>query len=303
MSDSPLVSIIIPTYKSNESLQVAIDSVLNQTYQNIEIIVVDDNNPDTLYRDTAEQIMLNYNNNTRLIYIKHEKNKNGATARNTGFKASKGDYIGFLDDDDIFIKTKIEKQVKYLNSNNKFHAVYTWRHQHGEIISYDKTGDLSEELLSLSFTPYTSSIMLKRECYDYLKGFDEKYKRHQDFEFLLRFFEKYKIGVINEPLVEIRGNQVNNTLKGRELERLKEQFLSQFMYHINRINYARKGFKSLVLGRHYSTVFWSYCRQFKLLSAVRVFSKYSILSGPAFWLSILNYLKKYLSRRIKLENK
>ena len=109
-----LVSIIIPTYKRNEKLKKAIESILKQTYQNIEIIVVDDNNPNTEYRKKNEILMQSYIKNSKVKYIKHEKNKNGAAARNTGINAANGKYIGFLDDDDEFLPTKIEKQVDVL---------------------------------------------------------------------------------------------------------------------------------------------------------------------------------------------
>ena len=99
-SNTPLVSVIIPTYKRPDYLDRAIDSVLNQTYNNIEIIVVDDNNPNTEGRERTEKIMRRYENNPHVIYIKHEYNKNGSAARNTGFKASHGVYLAFLDDDD-----------------------------------------------------------------------------------------------------------------------------------------------------------------------------------------------------------
>lgn len=299
MENPRMVSVIIPTYKSNTTLKNAIDSVLSQTYENIEVIVVDDNNPDTEHRRTTEKIMKEYLENRKVVYIKHEKNKNGAAARNIAFKHSNGDYICFLDDDDIFLETKIQKQVEYLKTNNQYQAVYCWRYQNGDIIQNEKVGDLSAELLSLTFTPYTSSIMLRRTCYEELIGFDENYKRHQDYEFLLRFFERFKIGVLKEPLIEIKGNEVDNMLRGSELEQLKSQFLTQFLEHIERIDGEHKGFKRLVFARHYSSVFWSYCKQGKIGSALRVFFKYSNMCGYIFLKSILKNLLKYFNVKRK----
>jgi len=288
MNDTQLVSIIIPTYKSGDTLKLAIESALNQTYQNIEVIVVDDNNPNTDFRIKTEIVMKNYEDNPKVKYIKHEKNKNGSAARNTGFRTSKGNYICFLDDDDVFLERKIEKQVKFLQENTQYMAVYTWRYQHGKVISYTKSGDLSEELLLLSFTPYTSSIMIKRESYVYINGFDESYTRHQDYEFLLRFFEYYPIGVIEEPLIEIKGNGIDNALHGNKLEELKSQFLSQFNPHIERINEERKGFKKLVYARHYSTVFWDYLARKKIKHAKNILVKYTSMCGIVFWKCLYN---------------
>ena len=95
MSNKPLVSVIIPTYSRPVFLKRCLDSVLNQTYPNIEVFVVDDNNPDTDARSETEKTMEAYKENPRVTYLKHEKNKNGSAARNTGWKASHGEYITF----------------------------------------------------------------------------------------------------------------------------------------------------------------------------------------------------------------
>lgn len=301
MNDTQLVSIIIPTYKSGSSLKASIESALNQTYSNIEVIVVDDNDPDTEYRFKTELIMKDYEKNPKVKYIKHNKNKNGAAARNTGFKYSKGDFICFLDDDDIFLETKVEKQVKFLIENNQYNAVYTWRYQNGKVISYSKNGDLSEEILTLSFSPYTSSIMVTRKSFEFINGFDESFIRHQDYEFLLRFFEFFSIGVIEEPLVEIRGNEINNALHGYKLEDLKNQFLKQFDSYIKKIEQGKKGFKRYVYAMHFSTVFWDYVLRKEFKNAIILFKKYSQLCGTVFWKSLFDvFVKKVKIKMYKL---
>ena len=91
------VSIIIPTYKNRGGLTTSVDSAIRQTYQNIEVIIVDDNPPDSEERHFTEQIMEGYLADPRVRYIKHAENKNGAAARNTGINSSTGEYIAFLD--------------------------------------------------------------------------------------------------------------------------------------------------------------------------------------------------------------
>ena len=86
MNNYPLVSIVIPTYSRPLYLKRCIESVLNQTYSNIEIFVVDDNNPDTEFRRDTEKIMSEYLNHKNVTYLQHECNKNGSAARNTGWK-------------------------------------------------------------------------------------------------------------------------------------------------------------------------------------------------------------------------
>lgn len=95
-----LVSVIIPTYKRATTLLDAIRSVLNQTYKNIEIVIVDDNGKGTYEQLETERLLKQYIENQQIIYIVHEYNKNGSAARNTGLMASHGAYINFLDDDD-----------------------------------------------------------------------------------------------------------------------------------------------------------------------------------------------------------
>ena len=110
-----LVSIIIPTYKRATMLHRAIASVLEQTYSNIEVLVVSDNEPDDEFTAQARMTVESFND-YRVRLITQEKHINGAVARNVGIKASKGEFISFLDDDDYYEKDKIEKQVALLSS-------------------------------------------------------------------------------------------------------------------------------------------------------------------------------------------
>lgn len=120
-----MVTVIIPTYKRAKYIERAIQSVLNQTYQDFEIIVVDDNDANTEDRKHMEQIMKKYEENRKIQYIKHEKNKNGAAARNTGITLAKGKYISFLDDDDYYMATRLEKLVQVLEKNYNYNAAYS----------------------------------------------------------------------------------------------------------------------------------------------------------------------------------
>lgn len=111
-----LVSIIIPTYKRGDKLDNAIKSAVSQTYKNIEIIVVDDNSNNTQERQITRKIVKKYKN---VNLIENNKNLGGALTRNAGIMAAKGDYIAFLDDDDIFHADKIEKQLNLLKKKEK----------------------------------------------------------------------------------------------------------------------------------------------------------------------------------------
>lgn len=251
-NDEPLVSVIIPTYKTNNSLEEAIKSVKGQTYKNIEIIVVDDNFPDTKYRKTAENIIAKFEN---IKYIQHKNNKNGSVARNTGFKNSAGEYICYLDDDDFFYNDKIKKQVEFLK-NKKFDACTCFYKKDSKEIKFDDKKDYKYEILMNNITPQTSSLMLKRDCVIELNGFDESYTRHQDYEFLLRFLEKFKLGLIPEVLYERRNNGVDNNPNGDNLKKIKDKFINDFNYIIIKEKYNLKK----IYAKNYAVVIYAYLK-------------------------------------------
>lgn len=197
---SPKVSVIIPTYKRPDTLDRAIKSVLNQTYPDVEVIVVDDNNPDTEGRRLTEEKMAIFAGNPRVKYIKHEKNKNGSAARNTGAKNSNAKYIAFLDDDDEFYPEKIETQVKRLEELSNDYAVcyssVVYEKENG-VIRYSKEtreGDLFFDALTRNLSIQAgSNLFIRKDAFDSIGGFDESFRRSQDKEIVTRLLKKYKI--------------------------------------------------------------------------------------------------------------
>ncbi len=277
------VSVIIPTYGGEDSVIRSVKSVLSQNYKNFEVIIVDDNNPDTEERKKTEGYIKAFLYDSRVKYIKHEKNKNGSAARNTGFKNSDGDYICLLDDDDIFLQDKLSAQVEFLEEHPEYGACYCWRKQNGKEICGEYEGDLSKVLLDLSFTPTTDSLMIRKECYEALGGFDESYRRHQDFEFLLRFFKKYKIGVVKRVLIEVIGNKINNVPKGEKLYNTKKAFFDQFGDEIDMIDKKNKGYKQRAYAEHFSRTFKDMIRYGYFGWAIKVYFKYGYKGGIYFW--------------------
>ena len=293
------VSVIIPTYKSGDTLTRAIDSVLNQTYQFVEVIVVDDNNPDTEDRKRTEQLMDKYSQNERVIYMQHERNKNGSAARNTAFRNSSGVYIAFLDDDDYFLPQKLEHQVKFLESHKEYGACYCWRRNHNGIeVCGNLSGDFSYELLALIFTPYTSAIMMRRECFVKLNGFDESYIRHQDFEFLLRFFKFYSMGYVPQIDLVLSKNGINNTPKGKKLVDVKKRFFAQFIDLINEITKDSAKKKRVIYANHFAATFKDLIRYGYPLLALMVYIKYGIKGGLYFWKTFFRLCTNGIKERL-----
>lgn len=288
------VSIIIPTYKSRGGLIKSVDSALRQSYPDIEVIVVDDNSPDSLERKSTEHIMMAYENEPRVIYLKHKENKNGAAARNTGIHYSTGDYIAFLDDDDEFLETKIERQVEYLETHDKYSAVYNYSYVNGKketIHPYE--GDVSIPLLMCRTKMFTPSLMFRREALDAIGGFDESFRRHQDYELLLKFFANaYEIGCLREYLTIVHSLGGNKPDANKSLE-IKEQFLQTFDGVISSLDNKNPGIRNQIIAANYEAIFESCLSQRKWKLAASVFRKYFFMSPATFTRNFIhsNYIR------------
>jgi len=235
------VSIIIPTYKRATTLKRAVDSVLAQDYENFEIIVVDDNDPDTSGRIETEGVMAEYAGNDKVKYIKHPHNKNGSAARNTGFRASSGEYIMFLDDDDEFMSGKIKAQAERLSSlSDEWGLCYCQykKYRAGKLASTSiekREGDLLKDSLGRNlFIAAGSNLMIKRTVFEEVNGFDESFRRNQDQELLARILKKYKIAYTD--VYGLRVNMHENEKTNIDFEKLTEQYLGLFGAAINELS-------------------------------------------------------------------
>jgi len=204
MPSEKLVSIIIPTYKQWNVLPRAVDSALNQTYKHIEVIVVDDNDPYTEFRKNTEEIMKKYENDSRVVYVKHSKNMERCAARNTGIKNSNGTYIMFLDNDDEFYKTKVEAQVKNLESLGADWGMnYTkYVRKNGDkivaVCAENRSGNLLVEALKRNlFIHAGSNLMVRKSIIDEVGGFNESISINEDIEFITRVMKKYKLAYVD----------------------------------------------------------------------------------------------------------
>lgn len=226
-SEKPLVSVIIPTYNRANLIGRAIQSALNQTYRNIEIIVVDDAS-----NDNTEEIVTKFHN-INVVYIRHNCNKGGGAARNTGIKASNGQFIAFLDDDDEWLNDKLEKQVKTIMTlSSEWGGIYCGFYRISENkskkIEVFKKGDLRTEVLREKLDIGSSSTLLFiRKIILEIGLFDETFERNQDFELLIRFFRKYKLFSLKEPLVKIYTRKYNIP-NGEMMARVKYKYLSKY---------------------------------------------------------------------------
>lgn len=239
-----LVSVIIPTYKGSSHLKRAIRSVLIQTYKDIEIIVVDDNEPDSDERKKTETIIESLNS-LQVNYIKHEENKNGAAARNTGMRVAKGQYICFLDDDDYILPKRIAMAVGYLEKNKQYAGVCC-----GVVFVNDDCimgqmnvkADLSlvDFLMNDSVIGTGSNIFLTKKCIDEVGEFDENFIRHQDVEYMIRVLEQYQVGIIKSHYIVKCRSGHDNTPSYKKMIAVKKMFEIKFQNHINRLDENEK---------------------------------------------------------------
>lgn len=241
------ITVIVPTYGEPRFLDKAIQSVQNQTYEDWEMIIVDDNNPDTEARKATESIVMEYvKNDERIHYIKHPQNRNGAAARNTGIAQAKGEYIAFLDSDDEYLPRRLEECCRELDQcGSSVAGVYTGCEfrRHGEtynIVRNVQSGNFLVDTLACTFMFCTgSNIFVRKSVIDELNGFDESFLRHQDYEFLARVFEKYELSAIQEVLV-IKNNENVNVPKTDKIIEIKKQYLTKFSPQINALTKEQK---------------------------------------------------------------
>ena len=227
---SPLVSIIIPTYKRADMLRRAISSCMEQTYHNIEILVVSDNEPDDEFTMIAQKTIDDFHDD-RVCLIKQKHHVNGAVARNIGIKASKGEYISFLDDDDYLDAIKIERQVDVLSRLDKTWGGVCCRYKayfQGklvEVASPFKSGHVyKEEMMSLLRTQ-TNSLLLRRSALFDAGLFDENLLRNQDVQLITRFSYKYKLKFMDEFLNNLDHNDQQNRKRPEEVAEVRRAFL------------------------------------------------------------------------------
>ncbi|UTE73407.1 glycosyltransferase [Rossellomorea marisflavi] len=242
MLSEPKVSVIIPTYKRPLFLERAIRSVQTQTYNNIEIIVVDDNNIGDEYRLETENVMKNIKD-PRVIYIKHNINRNGAVARNTGINYSSGEYISFLDDDDEFLPDKILNQVKRMeNLDNSWGACYTSykkfnSNDNVQICFENREGELFlEGLMRSLYIGSGSNIFVRKSVIEKIGGFDESFIRNQDLEFLVRVLKEFKMAFVNicGLLVHYEIRDTKRTYQ--QLKEIDKYYIEKFKNTIDSLN-------------------------------------------------------------------
>ena len=236
-----MVSAIITTYKRDlDTLRRAINSVINQTYKDLELIVVDDS-PDTYENRTAIREYVTSISEIPVSYIPHENNMGACAARNTGIDHARGEYIAFLDDDDEWLPEKTEKQLQAFI--NKVGMVYCGSKIQNDDTGYSavnqsvfRSGNIYESLIKENYIGSTSFPLIRKDVLLDIGKFDPEMKSAQDYDVWLRIARKYNVEYVSEPLVVYHihsGEQIsknaNNKIQG--LERLIQKNMDYLQDH------------------------------------------------------------------------
>lgn len=305
MSKFPLVSIIVPSYNGEKFIAKAIRSVLLQTYKNWELIIVEDG-----YTDKTEEIVDSFLDK-RINYIKKEHSGISKT-RNVGIKEANGEYIAFLDQDDVWLPEKLSVQIEYMQkSDSSVGLVYCKNYvlQNGKIImrKREKGGKavlVKEYFFKSGILP--SSVLLSRKCLFEVGLFDEKLELLEDYDLWIRVSNRYKFLYLNKPLfiyVLHKGQYHRNKLKmikSREYVHKKYEHILKGHNNILSSMYFRNGHGLFELGDAKKGRYY-------LIKAIKA-SNFSAKCIFAYLLSLLGnktyrlffYIKRYISRRFFL---
>lgn len=197
-----MVSVIIPTYDRPRRTRRAVDSVANQTYAPIELIVVDDGSIPPL----EPSLDLPVEELHRAVLLRHDENRGANVARNTGLEAASGDYLAFLDSDDEWLPEKIERQVRCVEGGEGFEACYTGvrivdgRGRVNSVRRPTKSGDLLDDLLREDVIGSYSLILVSRAAVDLAGMPDPVVPAWQDWEWYLRLAEVVEFEAVPDPL-------------------------------------------------------------------------------------------------------
>ncbi len=227
-----MVSVIITCYNYGKYLAGCLESVLCQTYRDFEIVIVNDGST-----DNTDKVMQKYLPEPKIRYIK-QKNSGQANAKNTGIRNAKGDFLAFLDADDLWDSTKLEKQIPYFAdpSVGVVYSVAGYIDEDGHSQNFTlgkylapRSGNVTSYLYFDNFVPF-SSAMVRKECLEKFGSFDESIKMGIDWDLWLRLSVRYKFAYVDEALLLYRvghSGQMSKNLEERQ--RCSDRIMIKFV--------------------------------------------------------------------------
>lgn len=211
--NAPLVSVVIPAFNAAGTIKETIDSVLEQSYQDFEIIVVNDNST-----DSTEAIIKEYDD-PRIKLFAH-KAGSASKSRNKGVQNALGKYIAFLDADDVWLPTKLEMQLQALQEVSTAKVAYCWVDcidEEGKFLRksnrFSESGDVYEEMLVHNFLGNGSNPLILKETFSEIGGFDESLPNAEDWDLYLKLAQDHHFAAASSALVLYRISYSSKSFK------------------------------------------------------------------------------------------
>ncbi len=275
----PIVSVIIPTYNREKFIGEAIQSVLDQTFRNFEIVVVDDGSTD----QTGDVVRAFTSKKVRYIY---QPNRGRSAARNHALGLAKGRYIAFLDSDDLYMPGKLAMQVDYLHAHPETGMVYTSAH----CIDYSGNPLGEKYLASVSGWIYTSiaffrpvtitlpTVMAKRELFEKAGGFDENMHRFEDTDMWRRISKLARIDAMPAFTCRLRTHK-ENSLAAQD----PVQIVGALDYYVRKILAEDTDVGALVKRRGIGSLYYYYGRAFLTVPAWKTAGRELLRTAYRYW--------------------
>jgi len=236
-------SVVVPTKGRREPMELAVRSVLEQDWPDLELLLVNENPPDsemTAWLRGLVKALAAAHPSRRIVLLQHAVPRNAAAARNTGLLAATGEFVSFLDDDDAFLPGRLSQVIAALQAQPSVEAAYCgylgWISKENNPDRYP-THDMVWRLLALDFHSHyvcTDTVTYRTESLLAINGYDEGFVRHQDLELNVRFLSRFAIGAHPQALVRLNplpADQANKVFD-EVFFRLKQRFLAKFAREI-----------------------------------------------------------------------
>jgi glycosyltransferase involved in cell wall biosynthesis len=231
----PEISIVVPTYNYGHFINQCLQSVLDQTYQDYEVIIMDDNSS-----DNTKNIIQEYLTDNRMRYIHNKVNLKQPRNCNKGSLFAKGEFIYFLHADDMFLPQNLEKKIRVLKENLNIAAVFSGvflMNENGDIVqelehsgrpdhSYVGDRDDYHDLMKYNYIPTPSDVLIRKECFEKVGKFNEKLINGCDWELWIRLAKDFKLAFVREPLIGYRlhGTNLHSDLRRKNDVVVRDHF-------------------------------------------------------------------------------
>ncbi|AFY92664.1 glycosyltransferase family 2 protein [Chamaesiphon minutus] len=286
------VSVVIPAYNALTYLPKTLDSVLQQTYTNFEVLIVNDGSTDEI----AAWFTTVKDDRVRLI---SQANQGLPGARNTGITAAKGAYIAFLDADDLWAPTKLEKQVQCLDAKPEVGLVYAWTlliDRHGNstrtVTAAQVEGNVWEKLLLGDVVGSGSAAMVRRSCFDRVGLFDPELTSIEDCDMWVRIAADYPFAVIKEVLVYYRQHP---TSMSRDYDKMAQNSRLKIEKKFDRVPFELLYLRPRAYGHAFLWLAWKIMSDGGAVDRANYYARQAVLHYPQ-----LSYSAKFLRLKVVL---